>query len=647
MALVTNVFRRGAFYYFRIRVPERFRELLNRREMWRSLRTKDAREARQRASEAILLTDELWGVLERLMTSSRVVPSPSQIKMLIDQWLKAELDRDAVLRRRTEADREGTWFPGIIMQRTPSGEPDLVVETLDHEQVEALNEGRMGQIRAPRYVLVDVNEIHLERGQRHKVYEDSLERFERGDTSIAARHVAELFAEHGHEVAPDSDEFDMAARLMVRAHHDLLVGTGRRDVAMWRPYLDEDPAEDLLRRLEERTASPPEMRPVQMDLGPDIGTPKAKAMTLSQAVSTLLAEARQTGRFTIGRAGEYETAKELFIGWLGHDPDLTSVSAKVAGSFRSDLTSYPVNARKRRDYRNLTVPERIAKARLDNDPMTIGVATANGNYLDPLRGIFEWAKSIGQIETNPFNGITVLAGKGGSRRRMHSDFTEDQLSVLLSAPLFTGSAGESGEKLYRLGPTRIDDWRYWLPLMAMYSGARLNELCGLRVVDFDTIDGINFFHIRAVGEHQRLKTAASERRVPLHNQLVKLGLLELVDRLRSANEQRLFPTLQPGPRGHLSHKPSKFFGRLIDRMLGEDAPVVFHSFRHTFITKMREAAVPREVRTALVGHEDDGTHESYGAEPMSRLDAGVQAVEWKALDLTSVLLPHPLKRSAG
>lgn len=638
MSQLPHVVRRGGSYSFRIRVPERFRALLTRKELWRSLRTSDLREARQRASLAILLTDQLWGVFDRLMSSSRSVPSPAQIKMLIDQWLKAELDRDAVLRRRTEADREGTWFPAVIMERAPEGEPERVVETLDHDQLAALEEGGRASIKSPRYLLTDVNEVHLERGQRHKTFEDSVKRYERGDTSIAARHVAELFAEHGLEVAPDSDEFDMAARLMVRAHKDLIVGTGRRDVAMWRPYLDPDPLEDLVTRLEDRTVA--SSSSTQQPAPEPSQFAKGQAMTISEALTALLLEARQTDRFSIGRAGEYETAKDLFIGWLGEDPDVAAVTSQIAGSFRADLPSYPANATKRRAYRDLSIKERIAKARADADPLTVSVQTANGNYLDPLRGIFDWAKSTGRVENNPFSGITVMAGKGGARRRTRADFTEEQLSKLLSAPVFTGSAGERGEKLYRPGSIRVDDWRYWLPLMAMFSGARLNELCGLQVADFDIEDGIDFFHIRAVAEHQRLKTEASERKVPVHRWLIDLGLLDHVEGMRTANEERLFPTLRPGPRGHLSHTPSKFFGRLIDKMLGEAAPVVFHSFRHTFITKMREAGVPREVRTALVGHEDDSTHEGYGAEPMKRLNGGVQAVTWTALDLGPVQLPE-------
>lgn len=117
MSLVTNVFRRGGSYYFRTRVPARFRTLLERRELWRSLRTTDAKGARQRASVAALLTEALWQDLERLMSIPSSVPSRAHIRALIDQWLKAELEQDAGLRRRFEIDREGERYAGVILDR--------------------------------------------------------------------------------------------------------------------------------------------------------------------------------------------------------------------------------------------------------------------------------------------------------------------------------------------------------------------------------------------------------------------------------------------------------------------------------------------------------------------------------------------------
>lgn len=633
MSLVTNVFRRGGSYYFRTRVPQRLRALVGRKELWKSLRTKDPLAARQRASLASLLTDQLWRDLERGMSSSSAPLSDHQLEFLIASWLKAELDRDAVLRRTSEVDREAPWHAGAILERTAEGDPDRLVEWLDKPQLEALVDASPKECRkrlgANRYLLVDVNEAHLERGLRHQVYEDSLKRHRNGDTSVAAIHVAELFQREGLDISPESDVFDDAVRLMTRAHRDLLDATRQRDAVLWRPRMDDDPAQDLTSKL--RLLAP-------ASLGSSLTSQSEDRTTLQGAVKSLLREARQTDRFKPGRADEYEKATTLFVGWFGRDPKLTEVSKLVAGSFREALTSYPVNAAKRVAYRDLSIPDRIAKARETNDPETLAVQTANGNYLNPLRQIFEWAKATGKVSDNPFAEIKVSGSRSTSRPSGRKDFTLAQLEVFFGAPLFTGAAAASGSKLYQPGTHRVDDWRYWLPLMGLFCGARLNEMCGLRVSDFEVLEGVKCFHIRAGAEHQSLKTKAAERIVPVHKALIDLGLWSRVESLRQSGEDRLFPTLKPGPRGYLSDKPTKFFGLLIDRMLGDEAPLVFHSFRHTFITKMREAGVAREVRTAIVGHEDDSVHEHYGSEPLRRLNEGVQSVDWTKLDLSNVQL---------
>jgi integrase len=629
MPLVTNVFRRGASYYFRTRVPARFRALLKRKELWRSLRTTDAREARQRASVAILLTGTLWRDLERAMSSKRNLPSLEELQSLIDQWLRAELSEDAYLRTAPE----GEWHDGVILRRDPEGLRDEVIEVLGDTELRELfalpEDARAARIGPNGYLVTDVCDLHLRQAAFRRGLEGAVDRHKENDGSLAERHVADVFRRAGFDATPFSEAFEVATRRMIRAHRDVLLAVQHRDGAGWRPDLDDDPAAPLLASL---APSPIEVR------GPTVEpTSPASGTTIKQAAGLKVAEARKLGELSEGRLIEYERAAELFSQWAGGDLDLGDVTPAIAGRFREDLIAYPTNASKRVVYRELSVADRIAKARESAETATLSAQTANGKYIDPLRGIFDWAKKTGRVQSNPFTGINVSTSKsgGGDDRR---DFRVEELKVLFSAPLFTGSASVEGVGLYQPGTERVDDWRYWLPLIALYSGARLNELCGLRIDDFEEEDGVPYFHVRASDE-RGLKTASSKRVVPVHGALVDLGLLTKVDQLRKAGEERLFPDLKPGPRGYLSHKPSKFYGRFIERMLGRQPGVVFHSFRHTFITGLRKARVPREVRTALVGHEDSGVHEAYGSEPIDRLNEAVQAVSWQGLDTSTVRLP--------
>ncbi len=471
MPLVTNVFRRGASYYFRTRVPARFRALLDRKELWRSLRTTDVREARQRASVAVILTEKLWRDLERAMSSKRNVPSPDQVQALIDQWLRAELSEDAYLRTAPE----GEWHEGVILRRDPASFQDEVVEVLGDTELREFftlpEDARASRLGADGYLITDVCDLHLRQAAFRRPLEGALERHQKNDETLAGQHVAEVFQRAGYDPTPFSEAFEVATRRMIRAHRDVLLAVQHRDGVRWRPDLDDDPAAPLLAGL-----TPPPLEPRGLPAEP---TSPATGTTIKDAARLKVAEALKLNEISKGRAVEYERAADLFALWAGDDPDVSAVSASLAGRFREDLVSYPTNASKRPTYRDLSVPERIALARTNNDPATLSAPTVNGKYLDPLRGIFDWAKKTGRVQTNPFDGINVSTSKPGARRSERDDFTVDQLRALFSAPLFTGSAALSGAGLYQPGTLRVDDWRYWLPLIALLTGARLNEMAGL------------------------------------------------------------------------------------------------------------------------------------------------------------------------
>lgn len=641
MSYVTNVFRRGGRYYFRTRVPKRLRACIGRLELWRSLKTSDLQEARRRASCVVLLTDDLWKAFERLMTSSSSMPSPDQIQLMIDHWLKVELDRDASLRRKTEFDREGAWFPGVIMERTPDGVPEKVVEYLDEAQIRAVDTGARAPITSPQYLLTDVNEVHLERGQRHKVFQDSVARFERGDTSIAARHAAELFEHHGFRVDLDSDEFDIAARMMVRAHQELLVGTQRRDVAMWRPYLDNDPLEDLVRGLGERAAnlSPP----AKANKTAAANVSRRARLPFSVAAKEAISEMARTDDFKIKRVDDYENAASSFVDWCGHDPLLGEVTAEDAGDYQVALGQYPTNAKKRAPYRSLpSFEDRRARAVEIGELNLLGPVTINGKYLTPLRRIFDWHAKAGSGLANPFIGIEVRKPRQADPRTRRRSFSTTELQRLFDLPVFTGAEADAGSGLARSGSIRVSDWRYWVPLICVFSGMRLNEACGLALSDIKVEQGIAFFHVRDETEGQSIKAEASRRKVPIHADLLSLGILDQVRQWRDAGRVRLFDELKPDSKGYFSHKPSKRLNALIERIVDADpdepGKLVFHSTRHTVATRLRAANVRKDVSEAIVGHEGTDTHSGYGTSDIPTLKDAVDRIVYPGLDLSKVRL---------
>src|SRR5581483_9556401 len=187
-------------------------------------------------------------------------------------------------------------------------------------------------------------------------------------------------------------------------------------------------------------------------------------------------------------------------------------------------------------------------------------------------------------------------------RSTRGPFDVHGLKVIFSAPLFTSQQiPEAGR-----GPAA-----FWLPLLALFTGGRQAEFAGLRASDVqeDADTAIPLLWIvtdRRVGRSVKNKT--SERVIPIHSQLCKLGFMEFVaERRRESPKAWLFPLIAPDQRGRLKAWSKWWSHYLRDHIGIEDRDLVFHSFRHGFTDRARAGGVSEEVRKALMGHSDAST----------------------------------------
>jgi integrase len=143
---------------------------------------------------------------------------------------------------------------------------------------------------------------------------------------------------------------------------------------------------------------------------------------------------------------------------------------------------------------------------------------------------------------------------------------------------------------------------YWLPLLALYTGARCSELAQLAVADVLTEADIPTLRITDLGEGQQVKSKAGRRVIPIHSELVRLGFLEY---LASTTPGSLWPHLRKRE-GKPGAYFSLYFGGL-RRELKLPETVVFHSFRHNVRTAMAHARIPEPTIDRLLGHESSGS----------------------------------------
>lgn len=258
------------------------------------------------------------------------------------------------------------------------------------------------------------------------------------------------------------------------------------------------------------------------------------------------------------------------------------------------------------------------------------VITYIANRFSVCADFLSWAQTAGHypVGDNPASGhATVPKQLKKQRAKSHGSqpFSVEQLRRIFDPENFRLLKGEAAQ---------------WIPLILLYTGARSNEVARLELEDCREEEGIPIFHFTWLGEDKSLKTDASERKTPVHPDLIRLGLWERVARLKAHGETKLFPELsfdaKNGPAGRAQHAFSRYLIKLGIKARG-GGRVGHHSFRDTVIGALKAKGVHREMREEYTGHELSDRQEhahAYEVEfaPQALADACHPALAW-AIDV--------------
>ncbi len=316
----------------------------------------------------------------------------------------------------------------------------------------------------------------------------------------------------------------------------------------------------------------------------------ASSEPLSAVIEAYCANQNAEGCWTAKTDAENRAILAQWLKIVGDQP-ITGYGYEQHRACKATLQRLPPNINKSPRYRGKSVNEILALGDQPAAPNTINKS------LTRISAFFRYAVEYGYTALNPAGGMTIKNPKRASEER--KAFSDDDLAKLFHR-----------DHCRRQRTTQ--PYQYWAPLIALFSGARLNEIAQLDLADFYEADGVLLISINDQGEGKRLKTKAAKRSIPVHTELVRLGLLRYVEELRTASETRLFPELILQRDGY-GHTVSKWFQRYRRQCGITDGGKVFHSFRHTVIDRLKQAGVPKEKIAALVGHEDDSvTFGRYG-----------------------------------
>ncbi|MCW2308868.1 DUF6538 domain-containing protein [Rhodobium gokarnense] len=267
------------------------------------------------------------------------------------------------------------------------------------------------------------------------------------------------------------------------------------------------------------------------DRGDVVDTPVLPTLPVRESVSascSLASEVRKDWIAEKSKAAWVDKTRREHEVWSQHLIDLVGDRpidqyVKADGRrFKLALQKLPPNWNKQVGLKELTFAKAAEKAG------ALGLAPMSDKNINKIiafvGSFFNWA--AGQYDEVKSNPVDKLKIKIRSRARDDRDpFSMNQLRAMFAAPLYTGC--RSAYHWSRPGDEVLSDsGRYWVPLISLYSGARMGEIIQLRTEDVGGDAGVTFFILTAEHDDQRLKTANAHRRIPAHPELVELGLLQ-------------------------------------------------------------------------------------------------------------------------
>ena len=286
---------------------------------------------------------------------------------------------------------------------------------------------------------------------------------------------------------------------------------------------------------------------------------------------------------------------DLLIQEFG-DISLGKLNREMCVKFKDDLQKLPKNRTKLPQYRDLDFHELVKLNVVEKD--RISRTTVNNN-LGYVSSFMKWCVINGYVDINFFEGMRL---KKLIRVRDERDrFEEKELKQIF-------------QKQNYIEFTEVEKQKYeyyWCPLISLFSGMRLNEICSLYLDNIIQVKGNHrekrwCFNILEEPDRpdKHLKTLSSRRIVPIHDILIDLNFLEFVELLkqRHKNRQRLFQELKLSE-GSYIRNVSRFFNRRYLTKLGlKTERKTFHSLRHTVIDHLKQQGIDVSFINELVGH---------------------------------------------
>ena len=636
---VENLIRRGNIFYWRARVPAAFIHCRPGSRLSLSLHCSDHRKAQ-------IVGRKLNTRLAELKLNSKETMSKQQLQKLFEHERDKELERlddISTMAKRNgrggnveemELDLEAGWAYQLLakfgtrvdlsLENDCAGLTYLLNNSVPASHVDAIRANYRGELTIAR-------SPGFEDGIRRLIYQfeidDTAANRQRAMSKIfEGRAAALLDIEERHELVDKSQsEFTGGGRAVaptaeVEAAETSTLGSNPATT----PPVAERPSASAL------TAAPDDPEIAYLDLTQPSATRKQAASKASEARQRVVAVSdfeQECDKLIANMGNEWttETARDAKALVRMFQSVLTEHGVEHSGQIeqyhigllRQHFNDIPIDWGRSSRMRVMSAPELRARgqemrraAEASGTKPKVGLAAATiRKHLGNLQHFLKHLKGHGfEIESWTFEGIRPRKPKAGDIRQQQYKPKPQDIVPIFSSPVYCGSRDHLRGKRRQPGKYVFHDSLYFLPILFTYLGPRRREFAGLHVNDIAKDDD-GYVIILRTNSIRRLKTAQSQRLLPLPDELVRLGFIEYVQAIRRLGYEALFPDLfsdktdnDPGNRFYDTFVP------VMQGALGEKMWTrAIHALRHGMADTLKQAGVPTEVIDDISGRLSEGS----------------------------------------
>ncbi len=332
----------------------------------------------------------------------------------------------------------------------------------------------------------------------------------------------------------------------------------------------------------------------------------------------------------------YKLTFDFLIELFGENRNIKEISVEDCRTYRDKLSLLPSNARKR--FPHLSLLDAI-KQLPEGTTERLSPVSVN-THLKNLSAFFNFAVGDGYLDKNP---MLMVKAKANHSTKPRIPFESEHLITLFNTPIYRGCVDDNAS-YNKAGSNHPRRHRFWIPLLGLWTGMRLNEICQLFTDDIKQIEGIYVIQVQADKDGlKKLKTTQSKRTIPIHNTLLAMGFLQYVEKMKNTGSLHLFPELPISEshtnRGSRSAIFSKWFNNfLVASNIKEDG-LCFHSFRHGFRDACRHVNMNDEIVEALGGWKNsDKVMNTYGkGHKLKKLQEEINKIDFEGLELSHLM----------